>query len=68
MKQTVTMDDALSPADSDTTAAAFAQCIAEIDRHLEEMRQEQEAIHSTGERTDATLVEIAEILAQLKAA
>ena len=67
MKETVTMDQALD-SKAEETATAFAQCISEIDRHLEEMRQEQEAIQKTGERTDATLAEIAKILAELKAA
>jgi hypothetical protein len=67
MKKTVTMNEALS-AETNETDEAFVQCISEIDRHLEEMREEQEAIRATGERTDATLAEIAEILAQLKAA
>lgn len=69
MKPTYAMDinEALDPQADDMTAA-FAQCISEIDRHLEEIRREQESIRSTGERTDATLTEISEILAELKAA
>ncbi len=67
MKDTFTMDDALG-SEADETAAAFARCIHGIDRHLEEMRQEQTAIRVTGERTDATLAEITEILAELRAA
>ena len=67
MKETVTMEQSLG-SEADEKAAAFAHCISEIDRHLKEMRQEQESIQKTGERTDATLAEIAEILAELKAA
>ena len=35
MKETVTMDQALD-SKAEETATAFAQCISEIDRHLEE--------------------------------
>jgi uncharacterized coiled-coil DUF342 family protein len=47
---------------------AIARYIAEIDQLREEMRREGEAIGRSGERTDAILSEIAEVLAELKAA
>ena len=67
MKHTATMDEAFGP-EAAEAAEVFAQSISKIDRLLKEMRAEQEAIRTTGERTDATLSEIAGILAQLKAA
>lgn len=67
MKNTATMDEALS-LEADETAAAFAECISEIDRHLDDMRREQETIRGIGEQTDATLAEIVDVLAELKAA
>ena len=47
---------------------AIARYIAEIDDLREEMRRESEAIERSSERTDAILGEIAEVLAELRAA
>ncbi len=66
MEKTLTLE----PGDQEAVQmhAAIDRCIAEIDDLREEMRREGEAIERSGERTDAILTEIAEVLAELKAA
>ena len=66
MEKTLTFE----PSDQEAVQvqAAIARCIAEIDDLREEMQREGEAIERSSERTDAILTEIAEVLAELKAA
>jgi uncharacterized coiled-coil DUF342 family protein len=48
--------------------AAIARYIAQIDALREEMHRDDEAIDASSKRTDAILVEIAELLTDLRAA
>ena len=48
--------------------AAIASCLNKIDALREEMQREEKAIEQSRQRTDATLAEISDILADLKAA
>lgn len=61
---------AFEPSDQEAVQvqAAITRYITEIDDLREEMLREGEAIERSSERTDAILTEIAEILAELKAA
>lgn len=47
---------------------AITRYIAEIDELRDEMSREKAAIESSQARTDAVLAEVAEVLAELKAA
>ncbi len=47
---------------------AITRYIAEIDKLRDEMSRDQEAIDKSGERTDAILAEITELLEALRAA
>ena len=66
MQKTLTME----PEDHEAAEmrAAITRCIAEIDELRDEMSHEKAAIESSQARTDAVLAEIAEVLADLKAA
>lgn len=66
MQKTLTME----PGDHEATEmqAAIARFFAEIDEVREEMRRDKAAIESSQARTDAVLAEVADVLADLKAA
>lgn len=66
MQKTLTME----PGDHEAAEvqAAITRCIAEIDELRDEMSRDRAAIEDSQARTDAVLAEIAEILADLKAA
>jgi len=66
MQKTLTME----PGDHEAAEmrTAITRCIAEIDELRDEMSRDKAAIESSQTRTDAVLEEIAEVLADLKAA
>ncbi len=66
MEKTLTLE----PGDQEAVhmQTAIARCITEIDDLREEMRREGEAIERSSDRTEVILAEIAEVLAELKAA
>lgn len=66
MQKTLTME----PSDHEAAEiqAAIARCITEIDGLRDEMRRDKAAIEGSQARTDAVLAEIADVLADLKAA
>ncbi len=66
METSLTLD--LSHAEAAKMQDAIARCIAEIDELRTEMRRDEEAIEKSSLRTDAILTDIAQTLAEMRAA